>query len=111
MTRAQEQAVARVRKLVEREIKGIYGDKDCYEIKCWEITEYDSFIALVVEYGMKGDEGTLAEVIGRNRAHLFIGKRGGITYPVSKKLKSGEYKHYTKHFKGYSILQAVCDQR
>ena len=110
MTTSQEKAIERIRRLVEKEMKGIRGDKDCYEIKEWDLSEYEYFVSLVVEYGMKGDEGTLGEVFGRNRAQLFIGKKGGITYPVTKVLKNGEYKHYTKHFKGYSILQAVCDQ-
>ena len=101
MTKAQEKAVAKIKTLVEKELLS-----DEYEIKTWKVEENKFFVSVYVVYGMKNDEGTLAELIVRDRAHLFIGKRGGITYPISK-----NGKHYTKRFKGYSILQAVCDQR
>lgn len=106
MTRAQEKALERIKALVEREL---YDDR--YEIKRWDVDENEYFVSLVVEYGMKGDEGTRARYTCRDRAHLFIGKRGGVTYPVTKQLKNGEWKLYTKRFKGYSILQAVVDQQ
>lgn len=102
MTKSQEKAIAKIRSLVEREL---YSDQ--YEIKRFDITDNKYFISLYVQYGLIGDEGTLAEALGRDSAHLFIGKRGGITYPMSK--KNGKF--YTKKFEGYSILQAVCDQR
>lgn len=108
MNTAQSKAIARIRKLAEN-LFGSQSEK--YEIKEWRLIENEYFISVIVEVGLKGDEGTLAEVFCRDRAHLFIGKRGGITYPVSKKMKDGSYKHYDKRFKGYSLLQAVCDQR
>ena len=103
MTKAQENAIERIKRLALNE-HGKYADE--YEIKEWEVDENEYFVSLVVETGLKGDEGTMAAIFGRDRAHLFIGKKGGITYPVSK-----NGKHYTKRFKGYSILQAVVDQR
>ena len=105
MTNAQERSLKKIRQLVE---KDLYNGK--YEIKVWDVNENEYFVSLVVEYGRKNDEGTLA-VFARDRAHLFIGKRGAVTYPVLKQLKNGKFKHYTKKFKGYSILQAVIDQR
>ena len=101
MTKAQEKSVAKIKTLVEKELLS-----DEYEIKTWEVEENKFFVSVYVVYGMKNDEGTLASLIARDRAHLFVGKRGGIRYPVSK-----NGRHYTKRFKGYSILQAVCDQR
>lgn len=106
MTKAQGKALERIKRLVEKEF---YSDE--YEIKKWEVNENDYFVSLILEYGMKGDEGTLAELFARDRAHLFIGKRGGVTYPVSKLLKSGKLKSYQKRFKGITILQAVIDQK
>lgn len=106
MTAAQERALKRIQKLVENEF---YSDD--YEIKEWDVKENEYFVSLVVEYGMKNDEGTYAEIFARNRAHLYIGKKGGVSYPVNKILKNGNHKNYTKRFKGYSILQAVVDQR
>ena len=106
MTNAQEKALQRIKNLVESEF---YHDE--MEIKTWKIDENEYFVSLVLEYGMKNDEGTLAEIFGRNRAHLFIGKKGGVRYPVNKTLKNGKFKHYEKRFGGFSILQAVIDQR
>ena len=106
MTNAQERALARIKALVKQEF---YSDK-C-EIKKWEVHENEYFVSLVVEYGLKGDEGTWAEIFARDRCHLFIGKRGGIRYPVYRQLKNGEWRYSERRFEGYSILQAVCDQR
>lgn len=108
MTRSQEKAIARIRALAEKHAEGCFREG---ELKKWKIDENEYFVAVYVEIGMKNDEGTLAEVFCRDAAHLFVGKRGGITYPVSKTYKNGKYKHYTKKFEGYSILQAVVDQR
>lgn len=101
MTKSQEKAIAKVRKLVESEIR-----PDREEIKTWEVKEYTYFVALYIVYGYKNDEGTLSEYLLRDKAHLFIGKRGAITYPVDYRGRTVRRK-----FKGYSILQAVCDQR
>ena len=99
MTKSQEKAIERIRKLVEADLH------DWRDIKRWEVKEYEFFVSVYVEYGCKGDEGTLAEVLCRNKAHLFVGKRGGITYPIYK-----NHKQITRRFEGYSILQAVVDQ-
>lgn len=102
-TKYQEKAISNIKRLAEK----LHGHKaDSYEIKMFEVNENEYFVDVVVEVGMKDDEGTLAEVFCRERAQLFIGKRGGITYPVFKNGKS-----YTKRFEGYSLLQAVVDQR
>ena len=106
MTNAQERALAKIEKLVKN---GFYSDD--MEIKKWEVNENEYFVSLVLEYGLKNDEGTLAEVFARDRAQLFIGKKGGVRYPVNKLLKNGKFKHYEKRFKGITILEAVCDQR
>lgn len=97
MTQAQEKAINRIRKLVEKECG------EAYEVKKWIVSECEYFVDVVVEYGCIGDEGTLAELIARNRAHLFIGKRGGITYYATGK-RNGLSK---RTFHGYSILEAV----
>ncbi len=104
MTKAQEKAVEKLRKM-GKEL--FWGDESDYEYKRFEINENEYFVSLVMEVGRKGDEGTLGAIYARDRCHLFIGKRGGITYPC--KNKAGEY--ITRRFKGYSILQAVCDQQ
>ncbi len=97
MTQAQEKAINRIRKLAEQECR------DRYEVKEWKVSECEYFVDVVVEMGLTGDEGTLAELIARDRAHLFIGKRGGITYYATGK-RNGLSK---RTFHGYSILEAV----
>ena len=99
MTKSQEKAIERIRQLVERDMT------DKQEIKIWGINEGEYFVSLVIEYGYIGDEGTLSAIFCRCHAHLFIGKRGGITYLIYRNGKQVE-----RRFKGYSILQAVCDQ-
>lgn len=103
MTRAQEIALRKIRKLTD---SIMFGDK--WEIKEWKVTENEYFVAVIVETGMKGDEGTLASLLCRERAQLFIGKRGGIRYPVYN-TKSSKYVEW--RFNGYSLLSVVIDQR
>ena len=103
MTNAQEKAVARIKKLAET-LHSYHADR--YEIKEWKVEENEFFVEVIVEVGMKDDEGTMASIFCRERAQLFIRKCGGITYPVYKNGRC-----YTKRFKGYSLLEAVCDQR
>lgn len=101
MTREQENAVARLRRLVEKECQE-FGE----EIKRFDVTEYERFVSVYVVYGIKNDEHSYA-VLARDYAHLFIGKRGGVRFPVTS--KNGN--QYCIPFKWYSILQAVCRQR
>ena len=108
MTKSQERALNKIKRLAEKWASEGFEDG---ELKEWNVEENEYFVSVIVEIGGKNDEGTQAEVFARDRAQLFIGKCGGVTYPVYKRLKHGTYKHYTKTFKGYSILQAVVDQR
>ena len=108
MTKSQERALNKIKRLAEKWANEGFEDG---ELKKWDVEENEYFVSVIVEIGGKNDEGTQAEVFARDRAQLFIGKCGGVTYPVYKRLKNGTYKHYTKTFKGYSILQAVVDQR
>ena len=108
ITKAQEKAISNIKKLAEK-LYDQHADK--YEIKKFEVDVNKYFANVIVEVGMKEDEGTMAEVFCRDTAQLYVGPRGGITYPVSKKMKDGSWKHYEKRFCGYSLLQAVVDQR
>lgn len=87
MTNRQESAVERIKKLCVKELFRLHKEA---EFKKFEVSEYDSFVSVYAIVGGKGDEGTIAEALGRERVHLFVGKRGGITYPVyvMKKHKS-----------------------
>ena len=100
MTKEQEKALNKIRILTG---KLLYGDE--YEIKTFEVKEYADFISVYIVTGVKNDNGTAA-FICRDYAHVFIGKRGGVTYPVS-----GRKGQTTRRFKWASLLQVVIDQR
>lgn len=99
MTTQQEKAIKRIEELVRNEF---YNDN--YEIKKWEVTEIYKSVSLYAVWGRKGDEGTLAEAYCRDHIHLFIGLRGGITYPVFTKRGDA-----TRRFK--SICTTAYEQK
>ncbi len=102
MTKQQEARVERLRKEAENQFNHT-------EIKRFEVRDYDHFVSVYVVIGMPDDDGTLAAVFCRDAAHVFVGKRGGVTYPVSKQYKNGTWKHYTKPYR--SFLSTSLDQR
>ena len=104
MTTAQEKAVARIRRKAERDL--FHGGPDRYEFKKWEVEDCGSFISVVLEVGMKEDEGTLAAIFCRDHAQLFVGKNGGITYPMHTKRNGC----FTRRWDGVTILTPVIDQ-
>ena len=75
--------------IIRLQAKNLHGENSKnYEIKKWELEEYDTFISLVVEVGMIGDENTYASIYCRDRLHVFIGKKGGVTIPIYKSNKT-----------------------
>jgi hypothetical protein len=60
---------------------------------------------------MKDDEGTMASVLCRDRVHLFIGKKGGVRYPVSKKSKNGEWRQITRTLTYYNLYAVSYAQK
>lgn len=79
MTKQQERVIEQIKKNIPH--FDFYNSEN-YEIKKFEVKEHEEFgyVAVYVVTGMKGDEGTLAEALGRKHRHGFIGKKGGITY-------------------------------
>lgn len=77
MTAAQEKAINTLKDAFFKHY--CYGRPEDYEFKCIQIDEWTDtktvYIALVM--GLIGDEGTLAEVFGRDRTAVCIGPRGG----------------------------------
>jgi len=96
MTKAQEKMVNKIKVMMEQEF---FYDKEKYEIKRFDVTETEYFVSVCGEVGLKGDEGTLAQVFGRERFQLFIGKNGGITYYNRKGTN--------KHLKRYEGLLTI----
>lgn len=101
MTKKQMWAIENLKREVEHSVT--YGDR--YEFKEFTVTENEYFVNVVMEIGRKNDEGTMAEIFCRDRAQFFIGKRGGVRYPVAK--KNGNV--VERPFK--SVLGTVLDQR
>ena len=107
MTNSQMREVERIHKIALGMAKDLHTNG---EIKSWKVEENEFFVSVVVEVGSVSDEGTLAAVICRERCQLFIGKRGGVKYPVSKFLKNGEFKSYYKKWNKRSLLRVSIDQ-
>ena len=101
MTSKQENAIERLRKLTLADCETLRE-----EIKKFEVEDFEYFVSVYIVMGYENDEGTFA-ALARDHAHLFIGKRGGVRFPVRS--KTG--KQYCLPFKWYSVLQAVCRQR
>lgn len=76
MTKAQVETIAEVTRRIlaknERTAKAV-------EVKESKVEVRDHFVALTLEVGMVGDEGTMASIYCRDRRVLVIGPRGGLT--------------------------------
>lgn len=79
MTRSQEMKIEYLRKEAEKMMNEYHREG---EIKRFEVEDCGSFISVIVEVGGKNDEGTMAAIFCREDAHIFIGKRGAMTFPV-----------------------------
>ena len=101
MTKSQERKVAELKEMVIRDT--FFSDN--YEFKRWEVEEWDTLVYVAWETGLKGDEGTLGAIIGRDSGRVFIGKRGGMRYPTED--KNGNY--ITRPFE--SVLATEIAQR
>lgn len=106
MTKQQQLVIEQLRKNV---ITRLGCSKGEWEYKRFEVTENKYFVSVSIIVGMANDEGTYASLFARNDIHLFIGPKGGITYPVTKKLKDGRYKHIRKQFKN-NYMQVHLEQ-
>lgn len=104
MTTKQKRAIDYIRRKAEDTL--FYGSPDKYEFKKWEVDDCGSFISLVLEVGMKEDEGTLAAIFCRDRAQLFIRRGGAVEYPVYTK-RNGSF---TRRWDKKCILTPVIDQ-
>jgi hypothetical protein len=71
----------------------LHGDPTRYEVKKHEltVTEYGN-VSLFVVIGMVGDEGTMAQLLCRERRHVFIGRDGGLACYKTEKNAAGRYR-------------------
>ena len=103
MTQAQERALQIIRRCAEEQL--FFGGKDKYEFKQWKVDENEYFVSVILEVGLIGDEGTMASIYARDRALLFVGKRGGIRYPCTNR------KAKRTSRTSPNVIGAVCAQR
>ena len=96
MTREQERVINQVRNYMLTRYGKREGDLR-YEMKQEQIEDIGyGVVSVVFETGMINDEGTWAEIICRDRVHLFIGKKGGVRTYV--KARSGANKGKTVEY-------------
>lgn len=79
MTTSQERKVDYLRREAEKMASEYHNNG---EIKKFEVVDHGSFVSVYIEVGDTKDEGTLAAFICREKAHIFIGKRGAMEFPV-----------------------------
>ena len=79
MTTSQTQKVEWLRKEAEKMAKEFHSNG---EIKTFKVEEHKYFVSVYIVTGNVSDEGTLASVLAREICHLYIGKRGAVTYPI-----------------------------
>ena len=85
MTRQQAWAITKIKDMIKAEFFPCHREA---EIKMFDVNENEYFVSVVFEVGGKNDEGTLAEIFCREHGQVFVGPRGGMTYPVfSKKFR------------------------
>ena len=82
MTKYQERRIAQIEEIM----MNLVGHPETKEIKEKKIEDLGHCISMVIEVGQIGDEGTMAAIFCRQRAHIFIGKKGGCsTYTNSRR--------------------------
>lgn len=105
MNKAQERAVERIRTGAFEAFDHSRGEGK-YEIKKFEVNEHEYFVSVYAVVGMVGDEGTMAEIICRNKVHFFVGKRGGVTYPVwNEKKRQQVCRQFTGNYYTVDLAQ------
>lgn len=74
MTNEQERKI----KEIEKIMINLVGHPETKEIKQKEVKETDyGVVSMYISVGEIGDEGTMAAILCRQTAHVFIGPKGG----------------------------------
>lgn len=102
MTGRQTEAIEKIKNQIVAKKSNGYPE-EC-EFKTFDVKVLipNRLISLVVEYGRKGDEGTYASLMCRDRRHFMIRKRGGIELVT---LDANLQSSYPKGIKG--LFKAV----
>lgn len=104
MTQAQERRVEMIRKEIEKEFFPMHRNP---EVKQFQVEELEcGIVSLIAEVGSVNDSGTYAAILCRERIHVFIGRKGSISYyPYS--IKNG---CKAKHLGRRSIYHVYYEQ-
>lgn len=101
MTKAQEKMVNRIRNDAET-----MHNNGGYEIKQWEVKDNEwGTVSIYFEIGLIGDEGTMAEYIGRDSLQIFIGPKGGTKIPCYTRKKDGSFRNF---YEKYTNIWSAC---
>jgi hypothetical protein len=103
MTNMQQRVVNQIRRDAEK-----MHSVGNYEIKEWEVIDHEwGNVSVYLEIGLVGDEGTMAQYIGRDKLHIFIGPKGGTRIPCYKTKKDGTFhNYYSKYINIWQATQA-----
>ena len=86
LSKAQRSAIEALKREIWRhDTLCSYGQPEAwntgkYEVKKWEVTMFKDSTALIFlssVVGLRGDEGSMAEIFARTKRLIAIGKRGG----------------------------------
>ena len=105
MTRKQEVVINTIRDYMSGEWSVRHSKskrENRYEIKKEKIVVYESnVIEICSTRGVKGDEGTMAEVFCRDTIQVFVGPKGGCwCYSESRTSRVKGYIKYTDNWMG-----------
>ena len=105
MTKYQERRIAQIEEIM----MNLVGHPETKEIKEKSIEDLGHCISMVIEVGAIGDEGTMAAIFCRQRAHVFIGPKGGC-YTYTRSRRNGEHIRYDDSASGV-CWRCVLDSR
>ena len=122
MNSKQQKMVDRIKASLDKELARRNDEAHDlkYEVKTFEVDdsyfEEHGIVFVYAQWGIVGDEGTLAAALCRESVHFRIGQRGGTVYMVDKVRGGGiAYKNmdwYVRDPMRYAYLTAsMCERK
>lgn len=121
MNDRQQKMVDRIKTTLDKELARRNSEEHDlkYEVKTFEVDdsyfEEHSLVFVYAQWGIVGDEGTLAAALCRESVHFKIGPRGGTVYMVDKVHGGIAHKKmdwYVRDPMRYAYLTAsMCERR
>ena len=101
ITKKQKEVLEKIRRIAVRTVTGDKYENES-EIKKFDVQTNEYSTSVVVTVGRKNDEGTMAEVLARDTAMIFIGKNGGMKHMAWKDTKLRRTKYLSQAFYDYT---------